>query len=94
MKKKPELEADLDPVGTRHTRPGAKAAESAVANAKAAPTRNRPPRPAAAQPKGKPRLEADLDPVGTRHTRPGAKAAESAMANAKPTAARKRPKAR
>jgi hypothetical protein len=34
MKKKPQLEADLDPVGARNTRPGAKIAESAVANAK------------------------------------------------------------
>jgi len=34
MKKKPELEADLDPKGTRHSRPGGKAAESAMANAK------------------------------------------------------------
>jgi hypothetical protein len=93
MKKKPELEADLDPVGTRHTRPGAKAAESALANAKDATPRKRAA-PATAQPKGKPQLEADLDPVGTRHTRPGAKAAESALANAKPAAARKRPKAR
>jgi hypothetical protein len=33
MKRKP-LEADLDPAGTRHTRPGSKIAESAVANAK------------------------------------------------------------
>ena len=39
MKKKPILEADLDPKGTRHTRPGGKAAESAVRNSKA-PTRN------------------------------------------------------
>jgi hypothetical protein len=40
MKKKPELEADLDPQGTRHTRPGGKAAESALANSKpAAPKR-------------------------------------------------------
>jgi hypothetical protein len=35
MKKKTELEADLDPTGTRHTRPGGKAADSALANAKA-----------------------------------------------------------
>ena len=34
MKKKP-LEADLDPRGTRHSRPGGKAAESAIANSKA-----------------------------------------------------------
>jgi len=34
MKKKPEMEADLDPQGTRHSRPGGKAAESAMANAK------------------------------------------------------------
>lgn len=42
MKKKPELEADLDPKGTRHTRPGEKAAESAVANAKPGAARKRP----------------------------------------------------
>ena len=36
MKKKPPLEADLDPTGNRHTRPGSKIAESAVANAKKA----------------------------------------------------------
>ena len=41
MKKKPELEADLDPRGTRHTRPGAKIAESALANSKPAPKRSR-----------------------------------------------------
>jgi hypothetical protein len=34
MKRKPKLEADLDPAGTRHTRPGSKIAESAVGNAK------------------------------------------------------------
>jgi hypothetical protein len=34
MKKKPKLEADLDPVGTRHTRPGAAAAQRAVENTK------------------------------------------------------------
>ena len=34
MKKKRELEADLDPPGTRHTRPGTKAAESAMDDAK------------------------------------------------------------
>jgi hypothetical protein len=42
MKKKSELEADLDPRGTRHTRPGSKAAESALANSRSAPTRKRP----------------------------------------------------
>jgi hypothetical protein len=37
MNKKPdEIEADLDPAGTRHSRPGGKAAESALANAKPA----------------------------------------------------------
>ena len=36
MKKKPELEADLDPAGTRHTRPGAKIADRALANSKPA----------------------------------------------------------
>ena len=41
MKKKPELEADLDPPGTRHTRPGAKIAERAVANSKPAVARKR-----------------------------------------------------
>ena len=34
MKKKTELEADLDPAGTRHTRPGGKAAESALKDSK------------------------------------------------------------
>jgi hypothetical protein len=33
MSKKPELEADLDPPGTRHTRPGAKIAEEALEDA-------------------------------------------------------------
>jgi hypothetical protein len=42
MKKKPELEADLDPPGTRHTRPGSKAAESALANSRSTPKRKRP----------------------------------------------------
>ncbi len=92
MKKKPELEADLDPRGTRHTRPGAKAAESALANAKPGAARNA--RPTAPEPKNKRGLEADLDPSGTRHTRPGSKAAESALANVKPGAIRNRPKAR
>jgi hypothetical protein len=42
MKKKPELEADLDPAGTRHTRPGGKAAESAVENSRGtAPARKK-----------------------------------------------------
>jgi hypothetical protein len=36
MKKKTQIEADLDPAGTRHTRPGGKAAESAVENSKPA----------------------------------------------------------
>ena len=51
MKKKTELEADLDPQGTRHTRPGGKAAESALANSKPAPKRragsSEPTRPGA-----------------------------------------------
>ena len=33
MKKKAPLEADLDPAGTRHTRPGSKIADVAVRNA-------------------------------------------------------------
>ena len=41
MKKTKKLEADLDPPGTRHTRPGTKAADSALANSRAAPTRRR-----------------------------------------------------
>jgi hypothetical protein len=51
MRKKPLIEADLDPAGTRHTRPGSKIAESAVANAKkprkrkAAPAGTSPTRP-------------------------------------------------
>jgi hypothetical protein len=34
MRKKPPLEADLDPKGTRHTRPGSKAADAAIAASK------------------------------------------------------------
>jgi hypothetical protein len=34
MSKKSPVEADLDPAGTRHTRPGSKVAESAVENTK------------------------------------------------------------
>ena len=34
MKKKPGLEADLDPKGTRHTRPGSKIADAALALSK------------------------------------------------------------
>ncbi len=34
MAKKSKIEADLDPVGTRHTRPGATAAARAVENTK------------------------------------------------------------
>ena len=47
-KKEPELEADLDPAGTRHTRPGGKAAETALANARK-PARSKK-RPASAGP--------------------------------------------
>jgi hypothetical protein len=53
MSKKPRFEADLDPAGTRHTRPGAKIAESALANAsrprkrKARPGASSPTRPGA-----------------------------------------------
>ena len=36
MKKKSELEADLDPKGTRHTRPGSKIADMAIALSKPA----------------------------------------------------------
>ena len=43
MKKKPRLEADLDPQGSRHTRPGSKAAEVAVRDANLA--EKRPKRP-------------------------------------------------
>jgi hypothetical protein len=45
MKKKPQLEADLDPAGTRHTRPGGKAAESAIANSKPGAAKKRPAHP-------------------------------------------------
>jgi hypothetical protein len=31
MAKKPSIEADLDPTGTRHTRPGSKIADAAMA---------------------------------------------------------------
>ena len=34
MKKKSVIEADLDPTGSRHTRPGAKAAEVAIRDSK------------------------------------------------------------
>ena len=34
MKKKPPIEADLDPVGTRHSRPGSKIADAALAASK------------------------------------------------------------
>ena len=34
MKRKPKLEADLDPAGTRHTRPGGTAAQRAVESTK------------------------------------------------------------
>jgi hypothetical protein len=40
MKKKLDLEADLDPKGTRHTRPGGKIAERALANSKHARKRS------------------------------------------------------
>jgi hypothetical protein len=43
MKKKPQLEADLDRVGARNTRPGSKIADSALATAKR--TRKRPAGP-------------------------------------------------
>ena len=43
MKKKPELEADLDPAGTRHTRPGGKAAEVAIEDSKLGGRRKRKP---------------------------------------------------
>ena len=52
MKKKSGLEADLDPAGTRHTRPGSKIAENALALSKGAPkprrgTARSPTRPGA-----------------------------------------------
>jgi hypothetical protein len=43
MAKKPKFEADLDPIGTRHTRPGGTAAQRAVEGTK---------RPAARRKKG------------------------------------------
>ena len=73
MKRKSKIEADLDPPGM-HSRPGAKAADSAIANAKGA----RKPRARAVKPASG--MEADLDPVG--HTRPGSRAADVALANA------------
>ena len=42
MKKKTQLEADLDPPGTRSPRPGSKIADVAIANAGAVATRKRP----------------------------------------------------
>jgi hypothetical protein len=41
MKKKWDLEADLDPAGTRHTRPGSRTAEAAIANARSATKRKK-----------------------------------------------------
>ena len=41
MKKKPQLEADLDPQNTRHTRPGSKIAEIALKNSRAGGGRKR-----------------------------------------------------
>ena len=43
MTKKPELEADLDPPGTRHTRPGAKVADEALEDADTARPRKQHP---------------------------------------------------
>ncbi|HYC49417.1 MAG TPA: hypothetical protein VED01_28400 [Burkholderiales bacterium] len=43
MKKKSRLEADLDPVGNRTRRPGAKIADVAVSLSKPAGARKRPP---------------------------------------------------
>jgi hypothetical protein len=43
MKKKPVLEADLDPPGSRHTRPGSKAADVAIKNSKLAEKRLKRP---------------------------------------------------
>ncbi|MGZ8153938.1 MAG: hypothetical protein ACXW2I_05090 [Burkholderiales bacterium] len=48
MTRKPKLEADLDPQGTRHTRPGAKIADAALAAAKA--PRKRKPTPGGSAP--------------------------------------------
>ena len=41
MKKKSDIEADLDPRGTRHTRPGSKIADAALALSKPAAGRKR-----------------------------------------------------
>ena len=94
MKKKTRLEADLDPVGTRHSRPGSKAADVALADSKSTAKRNalnRSPKAGETLTK-KSSLEADLDPVGSRHSRPGSKAAETAIANSKRGTTAKRPK--
>ena len=50
MKKKPILEADLDPKGTRHTRPGGKAADSALASSKPAARKPRAGSPSPTRP--------------------------------------------
>jgi hypothetical protein len=42
MKKKTQLEADLDPPNTRSARPGSKIADVAIANARGGTTRKRP----------------------------------------------------
>ncbi|MES2564830.1 MAG: hypothetical protein V4637_19205 [Pseudomonadota bacterium] len=43
MKKKTELEADLDPPGTRHTRPGGKIAEEALEDSQPSAPREQHP---------------------------------------------------
>ena len=69
MKKKPELEADLDAPG--HTRPGAKAAEAALANATRGAARKR--RPASSEPTRPGATAAVRAVAATKRKRPRAK---------------------
>ena len=83
MPKKPNVEADLDPIGTRHTRPGATAAARAVESTKRRTSGSKTnPQPNRRGSTGAV-IEADMDPVGSRNTRPGATAAARAVENTK-----------
>lgn len=42
MAKKPQVEADLDPIGSRNPRPGSKIADEAIEDSKPAAKRKRP----------------------------------------------------
>ncbi len=87
-KRKPELEADLDPPNTRRTRPGGFAAVRAVEATRAdgkAPAKSAPSKATTQKRRrGFAGLEADLDPVNTSRTRPGGFAAARAVEATKP----------